>query len=105
MKIEIEGCDTIPKLFWHQVKARDSRTAFREKHLGICSSGQYSRIGLATSSLRCSSAVGAMCGMKSTSKPSSGMWFLRFGCGQSVPHSTRSGNSSTMRRAKGTTSR
>src|SRR5215471_1555561 len=34
-RIEIEGCDTIPKLFWHQVKARDSRTAFREKDLGI----------------------------------------------------------------------
>jgi long-chain acyl-CoA synthetase len=34
-RIEVEGCDTIPKLFWHQVKARDSRTAFREKHLGI----------------------------------------------------------------------
>src|SRR5262245_36262006 len=34
-RIEIEGCDTIPKLFWHQVKARDQRTAFREKDLGI----------------------------------------------------------------------
>ncbi|MFO1160989.1 MAG: AMP-binding protein [Reyranellaceae bacterium] len=34
-RIEIEGCDTIPKLFWHQVKARDGRTAFREKELGI----------------------------------------------------------------------
>ena len=34
-KIEIDGCDTIPKLFWHQVKARDGRTAFREKDLGI----------------------------------------------------------------------
>jgi long-chain acyl-CoA synthetase len=34
-RIEVEGCDTIPKLFWHQVKARDSRTAFREKTLGI----------------------------------------------------------------------
>src|SRR5262249_38332963 len=34
-RIEVEGCDTIPKLFWHQVKARDGRTAFREKHLGI----------------------------------------------------------------------
>ena len=34
-RIEVEGCDTIPKLFWHQVKARDQRTAFREKHLGI----------------------------------------------------------------------
>jgi long-chain acyl-CoA synthetase len=30
-RIEVEGCDTIPKLFWHQVKARDGRTAFREK--------------------------------------------------------------------------
>jgi long-chain acyl-CoA synthetase len=34
-RVEIEGCDTIPKLFWHQVKARDGRTAFREKDLGI----------------------------------------------------------------------
>ncbi|MFO1085599.1 MAG: long-chain fatty acid--CoA ligase [Reyranellaceae bacterium] len=34
-RIEVEGCDTIPKLFWHQVKARDGRTAFREKVLGI----------------------------------------------------------------------
>src|SRR6187455_594509 len=34
-RIEVEGCDTIPKLFWHQVKARDQRTAFREKTLGI----------------------------------------------------------------------
>ncbi|UYN93723.1 MAG: AMP-binding protein [Enhydrobacter sp.] len=34
-RIEVEGCDTIPKLFWHQVKARDGRTAFREKKLGI----------------------------------------------------------------------
>jgi long-chain acyl-CoA synthetase len=34
-RIEVEGCDTLPKLFWHQVKARDMRTAFREKHLGI----------------------------------------------------------------------
>ncbi|MFI5000135.1 MAG: AMP-dependent synthetase/ligase [Reyranellales bacterium] len=35
MKIEIEGCDTISKLFWRQAKARSSRTAFREKRLGI----------------------------------------------------------------------
>ncbi len=34
-RIEVDGCDTIPKLFWHQVKARDGRTAFREKTLGI----------------------------------------------------------------------
>src|SRR5919198_5964536 len=34
-RIEVEGCDTIPKLFHHQVKARDAKTAFREKHLGI----------------------------------------------------------------------
>src|SRR5436190_437650 len=34
-RIEVDGCDTIPKLFWHQVKARDERTAFREKTLGI----------------------------------------------------------------------
>ena len=34
-RIEVEGCDTIPKLFWHQVKARGDRTALREKDLGI----------------------------------------------------------------------
>jgi long-chain acyl-CoA synthetase len=34
-RIEVEGCDTIPKLFWHQVKKRDGRTALREKRLGI----------------------------------------------------------------------
>jgi long-chain acyl-CoA synthetase len=33
--VEIEGCDTIPKLFAHQVRARGARTAFREKRLGI----------------------------------------------------------------------
>jgi long-chain acyl-CoA synthetase len=33
--VEIEGCDTIPKLFAHQVRARGTRTAFREKRLGI----------------------------------------------------------------------
>ena len=34
-RIEVEGCDTIPKLFWHQVEARGGRTAFREKDFGI----------------------------------------------------------------------
>src|SRR5438270_657668 len=34
-RIKVDGCETIPKLFWHQVKARDQRTAFREKKLGI----------------------------------------------------------------------
>jgi long-chain acyl-CoA synthetase len=34
-RIEVEGCDTIPKLFWHQVKVRGEHTAFREKDLGI----------------------------------------------------------------------
>jgi long-chain acyl-CoA synthetase len=33
--VEIEGCDTIPKLFAHQVLARSQRTALREKRLGI----------------------------------------------------------------------
>ena len=33
--VEVEGCDTIPKLFDHQVRARDTKTAFREKRLGI----------------------------------------------------------------------
>src|SRR5262249_25531112 len=34
-RFEIEGCDTIPKLFEHQVRARGAATAFREKRLGI----------------------------------------------------------------------
>ena len=34
-RIEVDGCDTIPKLFWRQVEARGGRTAFREKTLGI----------------------------------------------------------------------
>jgi long-chain acyl-CoA synthetase len=33
--VEFEGCDTIPKLFAHQVGIRGARTAFREKRLGI----------------------------------------------------------------------
>ena len=45
MKIEVEGCDTIPKLFWHQVKARDARTAFREKDLGIWRSTSWAQYG------------------------------------------------------------
>ena len=45
MKIEVEGCDTIPKLFWHQVKARGARTAFREKTLGIWRSTSWSQYG------------------------------------------------------------
>src|SRR5664279_905139 len=43
-------------------------------------SGQYRRIGLSTRSLCCNAAVVAMCAMKSTSRPSSGMWSFRFGC-------------------------
>jgi long-chain acyl-CoA synthetase len=45
MKIEIEGCDTIPKLFWHQVLARGTRTAFREKVLGIWRSTSWRDYG------------------------------------------------------------
>src|SRR5262249_11740275 len=44
-KIEIEGCGTIPKLFWHQVKARDTRTAFREKDLGIWRATSWQQYG------------------------------------------------------------
>ena len=45
MKIEIQGCDTISKLFWHQVKARGARTAFREKKLGIWRSSSWQTYG------------------------------------------------------------
>src|SRR5215472_18793852 len=65
---------------------------------------QYRREGLSTSSWRRRSSVAAIRGMTSTRAPSSGMWLFMFGCGQSVPHRTRSGNVSTVRRAKGTTS-
>src|SRR5690606_890122 len=67
-------------------------------------SDQYSLIGLSTNSFCCSSAVGAIFGMRSTNCPSSGMCDFMLGCGQSVPHSTRSGKVSTTRRANGTTS-
>lgn len=45
-RIEVEGCDTIPKLFWHQVKARGERTAFREKDLGIWRATSWRDYGL-----------------------------------------------------------
>ena len=45
MRIEIEGCDTIPKLFWHQVKKRDGRTALREKSLGIWRASSWRHYG------------------------------------------------------------
>jgi long-chain acyl-CoA synthetase len=45
MKIEVEGCDTIPKLFWRQVKQRGARTAFREKDFGIWQSTSWTRYG------------------------------------------------------------
>src|SRR5437762_21157 len=45
-----------------------------------------------------------MRGTKSTSLPSSGMCVFMFGCGQSVPQSTRSGNKSTSCLPNGTTS-
>ena len=44
-RIEVDGCDTIPKLFWHQVKARDERTAFREKTLGIWRATSWRQYG------------------------------------------------------------
>ena len=56
--------------------------------------------GVGDQQLCCSSAVGAMCGMKSTSRPSSGMWSFRLGCGQSVPYSARWWELLTTRRAR-----
>jgi long-chain acyl-CoA synthetase len=43
--IKVEGCDTIPRLFWHQVGARGDRTAFREKDLGIWKSTSWRDYG------------------------------------------------------------
>ena len=45
VKIEVEGCDTISRLFWHQVKARNTQTAFREKKLGIWRSTSWQGYG------------------------------------------------------------
>jgi long-chain acyl-CoA synthetase len=44
-RIEVEGCDTIPKLFWPQVKARDQRPAFREKKLGLWREWTWAQAG------------------------------------------------------------
>ena len=44
-RIEVNGCDTIPKLFWHQVQARGARTALREKYLGIWRSVSWREYG------------------------------------------------------------
>jgi long-chain acyl-CoA synthetase len=44
-KIEVEGCDTIPKLFWHQVKKRAGATALREKRLGIWQATTWTEYG------------------------------------------------------------
>lgn len=44
-RIEVEGCDTVPKLFWHQVKNRNAKTAFREKDLGIWKSTSWAQYG------------------------------------------------------------
>jgi long-chain acyl-CoA synthetase len=43
--IEVEGCDTIPKLFDHQVRNRGARTAFREKRLGIWRATSWKEYG------------------------------------------------------------
>jgi long-chain acyl-CoA synthetase len=43
--IEVEGCDTIAKLFWRQAGARGDRTAFREKDLGIWQSTSWRDYG------------------------------------------------------------
>ncbi|MBM3645584.1 MAG: long-chain fatty acid--CoA ligase [Alphaproteobacteria bacterium] len=43
--IEVAGCDTIAKLFRHQVSARADKTAFREKTLGIWQSTTWREYG------------------------------------------------------------
>ena len=43
--VEIEGCDTVPKLFAHQVRARGAQTAFREKRLGIWRATSWRQYG------------------------------------------------------------
>jgi long-chain acyl-CoA synthetase len=44
-RIEVEGCDTVPKLFWHQVRQRAGKTAFREKKLGIWRATTWTEYG------------------------------------------------------------
>ena len=56
-RIEVEGCDTIPKLFWHQVKARADRTAFREKDLGIWQTWTWGRFADEVRALACGLAA------------------------------------------------
>src|SRR5258706_7661191 len=77
---------------------------FGKRHRRSLFQAQYSRIGLSTSSPFCRPTVLAIFGMTSTRTPSSGASTGILGCGQSVPHNTRSGNPSTSARAKGTTS-
>ena len=60
---------------------------------------QYRRVGLSTSSLLRSVSSPAMSGIRSTSRPSSGI-SRTFGCGQSVPQRTRSGAASTSLRGE-----
>src|SRR5688572_10652807 len=44
-RIEVVGCETLPALFWHQVRARDGMTAFREETLGIWRSTSWRDYG------------------------------------------------------------
>jgi hypothetical protein len=33
--IHVDGCDTVPRLFWSKVQQRDDAVAMREKEFGI----------------------------------------------------------------------
>src|ERR1700730_10401361 len=65
----------------------------------------YRAAGFSTRSFCLSSSLGAISGSKSTRSPSFGMWRPTFGCGQSVPHSTRLGAALTSAWANGIASR
>ena len=43
-RIEVDGCDTIPKLFWHQVKTRDGRTALAREEARHLAGHELARV-------------------------------------------------------------
>ncbi len=44
--IQIEGCDTVPKLFWHRVKQLGNKVALREKNYGIWETTTWKEYGI-----------------------------------------------------------
>ena len=78
------------------MQSRDLRPACRKRRLGsrTVSAPSKAASGCRPAAPAAAPAVGAIFGIMSVSTPSSGASFFMFGCGQSVPHSTRSGKRS-----------